>query len=162
MERLCDVRGRVFHDYRAMLSHFRSAVILALSQHILRQSLCVFLLIQEHVHIGIYRLNLFKNAGTFDSCSHILCNQRRCFAQCFRQTEARERVVSHLCVSRNFNPLQDFLRCHIQRFVFCNNFSNFLFVIDHLLFSVLSNYIFRSRGNPVFPKQSDKNTIPRD
>ncbi len=105
VERLCNVRRRVFHDYRLSLSDVGLAVFSVLFQNIADNVFDKFLFGDKHVHICVYLLNLFEYLGICDSLRYTLCDKRRSLAECLSQLKARERIISHLGVLRNLYHL---------------------------------------------------------
>ena len=134
MERLGDVRGRKLHDDRNAVSDVGLTIFAFLLQDILDNVLDEFFFRNEHVHIRVDLLDLFKQRRVLHALRDALRDQRRCFSHHFRELEARESVVAHLRVLRHFDHALNFSRFQI-RYLLRDQFGNFLLKVYHSIFS---------------------------
>ena len=96
VERLCNVRGGIFHDYRFSFSYVGLAVVSTFFKDIFHNIFYEFFLGNEHIYVRIYLFYLFKHAIFCNFLCDAFCDERRRFAECFSKFEARERIVPHL------------------------------------------------------------------
>ena len=120
MKRLGYVRRRILHYDRLAAAHVAAAVVTALFQHLAHYCRCELFLRDEHVHIGVDVLYPLKELIIAYGFRDGLCDERRRLSQYPCQLEARERIISHLAVSREPRSLPRYLvpfhapRCGVQ------------------------------------------------
>ena len=140
MERLGNVRGGKFHDHRGAVSDVGLAVLAVFFQYVFHNVLDKFFFGNKHVDIRVDLFDFFKHRRVCDLFGNALGDQRRRLSHHFCELKARERVVAHFCVLRNFDHTPDLFEGQIGH-LFCEQFGNFILKIYHLIvsFSVITS-----------------------
>ena len=146
VERLGDVGRAILDNNRLMATNVTFPEIILLCQHFVHHVRSHLGAAQEHVDVGVdlhdfvdNALGIALHAGVQLFCD-VRCDHRRRLSQNLRQAEARQRVIAHALILRNFDQVHQFF---FGQFNAGRNqlICGFLFVVDHLFLLFVSEMV---------------------
>ena len=105
VKRLCNIYGRVVHNYRLAFADIRASVILA---YPFKGGFGKALLIHKEIQITSRYFHLADKIRKCVFCK-LLCDERRSLSHCLRQLKTWQRVISHRAVRRDFYHFANFV-----------------------------------------------------